>query len=120
MTDPRKMMRDAPEMLMDLFETVAAAGRQSGMEGDASDAMALSVIETLERNWRGQQLYFGSNTRMRLRQRDLDIYSEFTGSNHAELAARYNVSKVWIYAVLRRVQAEINAGSDSDGQQSLL
>jgi|SRR5690606_40480392 len=116
MTAARKLMRDAPEMLTDLFDTASAAARRAGLNDEEADTMALEIIDTLTEAWAGQQLYFGKGARMRLRQRDLAIYQDFTGDNHAELAAKYKVSKVWVYAVLRRVNYEIN----SETQQSLL
>ena len=53
---------------------------------------------------------------MRLSKRDLDIFREFTGNNVPELAAKYKVSAVWIYAVLRRVREQ----TSTDAQQALL
>ena len=116
MTVARNIMRDAPEMLADLFDTVATTANKKGFEAEAADELALEVVDLLTAAWAGQQLYFGKGTHMRLRQRDLDIYREFDGKNHAELAAKYNVSVVWVYAVIRKVKARIH----SETQQSLL
>ena len=57
---------------------------------------------------------------MRLSKRDLDIYREFTGDNIKELAAKYKVSAVWIYAVIRRVKDQVRANTPQDNQQPLL
>jgi Mor family transcriptional regulator len=111
-----KSMRDAPEMLMDLYDHTSAAARAAGLSADDADKLALDVVDQLGEIWAGQQLYFGKGCIMRLRKRDLDIYNEFTGKNHAELAAKYKVSTVWIYAVIRKVKQQIH----DEAQQSLL
>lgn len=112
----RKQMRDAPEMLADLFDVVSTAASAHGASDDEADELALAVVDTLSQNWAGQTIYFAKGVLMRLRQRDLNIYRDFTGKNHAELATKYNVSTVWVYAVIRKVKAQIH----SESQPSLL
>jgi Mor family transcriptional regulator len=116
MSTQTKFLRDAPEMLMDLYDHTAAAARKAGLSDDAADKLAIEVVDQLGETWAGQQLYFGKGCIMRLRKRDLDIYNEFDGKNHAELAAKYKVSTVWIYSIIRTVKKQIHA----DAQQPLL
>ena len=112
----RPKPHDAPEMLADLMDAGSTIARQFGLDDEQADELALRIVEQLENDWRGQQLYFGSTTKMRLSKRDLDIFREFTGNNVPELAAKYKVSAVWIYAVLRRVREQ----TSTDAQQALL
>ncbi|WP_428243000.1 Mor transcription activator family protein [Gynuella sp.] len=116
MSETRKMMRDAPEMLYNLFDAATRAAQQAGLNDEQADQLAIQIIDELEEHWAGLQLYFAKGTRMRLRQRDLDIYREFSGHNHAELAAKYKVSIVWVYAIVKRVKDAIH----DDAQQPLL
>ncbi|MDN5451260.1 MAG: DNA-binding protein, partial [Enterobacterales bacterium] len=39
-------------------------------------------------------------------QRDLQIFSEFNGRNHSELAKKYSVSLQWIYKIVKAVRKE--------------
>ncbi len=116
MTAARNIMRDAPEMLADLFDTIATAAAETGLNQEKADELALSVVDQLAAAWSGQLLYFGKNTHMRLRQRDLDMYRDFDGHNHAELADKYKLSVVRVYAIIKKVNELISV----EGQQSLL
>ena len=116
MSDARRIMRDAPEMLADLFDTIATAAAETGLNQEKADELALSVVDQLAAAWSGQLLYFGKNTHMRLRQRDLDMYRDFDGHNHAELADKYKLSVVRVYAIIKKVEELISV----EGQQSLL
>ena len=44
MSDARRIMRDAPEMLADLFDTIASAAAERGMNQEDADALALAVV----------------------------------------------------------------------------
>lgn len=116
MTDARKIMRDAPDSLLDLFESVSTAAVAAGLDREKADKIGLEVVDILAAAWGGQAIYFAKNTHINLRQRDLNIYREFNGSNHAELAVKYNVSIVWVYAIIKRVRDSIR----SDSQMPLL
>ena len=116
MSDARRIMRDAPEMLADLFDAIASAAAERGMNQDDADALALAVVDQLADAYAGQLLYFGKGTHMRLRQRDLDMYRDFDGHNHAELADKYKLSVVRVYAIIKKVTELISV----EGQQSLL
>jgi Mor family transcriptional regulator len=104
-----KVVRDGPELLVNLCEVISRQVREAGLDWETADTVALAVVESMAEQWGGQSVYFpkGSHAQMRLRKRDLDIYREFTGHNHADLAARYGVSKVWVYAIVRRLREEI-------------
>ncbi|MBE8614120.1 DNA-binding protein, partial [Morganella morganii] len=39
-------------------------------------------------------------------QRDREIFNEFDGRNHHELARKFGVSLQWIYSVVKRVRKE--------------
>lgn len=116
MTPARTLMHDAPEMLMDLFDAVSLKAQQAGIDHDTADQIALDAVDELSECWAGQQLYFAKGVNMRLRKRDLNIYQDFTGNNHADLASKYNVSVVWVYAVIKKVKQQI----ESETQGSLL
>lgn len=104
---PDRKMRDAPELLADLYAHTARIARDQGMDNEHADLLALAVTESIASHWGGQIVYVAKGARMRLSKRDLDIWRDFTGRNHAELAEKYDVSVQWIYAILKRVRDEI-------------
>lgn len=113
------MSHSAPEFLTDLYDISATIARENGLDDERADAMALQIIDKLRPNWEGTQPYFAKGLSMKLRERDLKIYQEFTGNNHSELAVKYNVSRVWVYAIIKQVDAEVRRRA-REGQQPLL
>jgi Mor family transcriptional regulator len=101
---PSRLMRDAPELLRDLFDQAAHLGRKRGLSAEDADALALELVDTMAANWGGRHINFPKGTSIKLIQRDLAIYQEFNGRNHSELAAKYGVTTVWVYAVIRKVR----------------
>jgi len=117
--DTRDMVRNASSMMLDLFEIASACAQAKALDVEAADELALHIVDKLAHNWAGQQLYVGKSVKshLRMRQRDLDLYRDFTGHNHAALAAKYKVSTVWVYAVIRRIRQEIQENAQ-EAQQS--
>jgi len=117
MSNDRKM--NAPEFLADLFDIVSRLGQQQGLNKDEADELADLIVDDVCDEWGGLPIYIGKGTHMKLSQRDLDVYREFTGDNHQELAHQYGISKVWVYAILRRVKRQLEAKA-AEQQQPLL
>lgn len=108
MTTPTELlMRDAPELLRDLYDQTAHLARQSGLNCEDADRMALALVEVMTENWRGRNINFPKGTTMRLLKRDLAIWREFDGGNHSDLAEKYDVTTVWVYSIIRKVRALI-------------
>ena len=57
-------------------------------------------------NWGGQNVYFPMGMVWKVSQRDREIFLEFDGRNHHELARKFGVSLQWIYSVVKRVRKE--------------
>lgn len=60
----------------------------------------------LAAHWGGQNIYFPMGLSYKLSQRDRQIYDDFTGANHSELARKYGVSLQWIYKIVKTVRQE--------------
>lgn len=117
MEPDRKM--NAPEFLADLFQIVAQVARQQGCDPEQADAIADACTDSVAKEWGGLSVYIGKGTHMNISRRDLAIYQECTGKNHQELAHKYGVTKVWVYAILRRVKQQLEAQA-GESQRSLL
>ncbi|WP_330166238.1 Mor transcription activator family protein, partial [Escherichia coli] len=54
----------------------------------------------------GQNVYFPMGMVWKVSQRDREIFREFNGRNHHELARKFGVSLQWVYSVVKRVRKE--------------
>lgn len=61
-------------------------------------SLARHLTAQLVEEFAGSSIYFPTLARQR---RDAAIRAEFDGTNHAELAKRYRVSRATIYAILK-------------------
>lgn len=108
MTTPTELlMRDAPDLLRDLYDQTAHLARARGLDREDADRLALALVEVMTDNWGGRNFNFPKGTTMRLLKRDLAIWREFDGSNHSDLAVKYDVTTVWVYSIIRKVRALI-------------
>lgn len=98
--------RYSEELLVDLVTTVEQALADDGIDKHTARKAALEAAESLRVRWGGQQLYFPKGIRFELSQRDLDIFEEFNGHNHNELAKKYDVCMVRIYKIVKQVRRD--------------
>ena len=106
-----------PELLADL-EAQACACLLSVAPVDKPTAQHISrqLTNHLLANWRGQIIYFSRNLGGKLDERDQQIYADFNGTNHQQLAKKYDIAVQQIYQIIKRIrQAEI-----AERQMSLL
>lgn len=114
-----------PELLLDLASHVAAQVKAlCGVSQETADAVGLAVADFMSGHWGGQLLYFPKGMARKLSARDMEIYTRFNGSNHADLARENDVSLQHIYRIIKIVHAgEIAARQggfflDSDEDES--
>ncbi len=104
-----------PELLIDLSDHVAAALVElAQIDQTAASQLGREIAERMAAVWGGQNIYFPQGMSMRLAQRDRQIYSEFTGANHSDLARKYGVSIQWIYKIVKAVHREERALREPD------
>jgi Mor family transcriptional regulator len=104
MTDFRSK---GPELLTDLTEHIAVALVELvSMEADAARHVAQEVSDRMAAHWGGQNLYFPMGLSVKLSRRDRQIYEEFNGTNHSELARKHGVSLQWIYKIVKAVRKD--------------
>lgn len=97
---------EMPELLSDLAEKTAEILRES-IEIDPATASHIGVklARSIAEKWKKQLVYIPEGLGMYIHERDLQIYKEFNGSNHAELARKYKISMQWVYAIVKKMQA---------------
>lgn len=105
------MQRDsrskAPELLTDMqAHVMAALVELAAMHSDAADQVSREVVQRMATHWGGQNIYFPMGLSVRLSERDHQLFSEFNGANHSDLARKYGVSLQWVYKIVKQVRAE--------------
>ncbi len=99
-----------PELLVDLAEQCSVALRETaGLDKDKAEQVGREIADRMAAHWGGQNIYFPMGLSYKLSQRDRQIYDDFTGANHSELARKYGVSLQWIYKIVKTVRLEETA-----------
>jgi Mor family transcriptional regulator len=112
MTDFRSK---GPELLIDLTEHIAIAlAELVSMESAKAQHVAKEVSDRMAAHWGGQNIYFPMGQSIKLSRRDRQIYDDFNGSNHSDLARKYGVSLQWIYKIVKAARKEAIAHRQGD------
>lgn len=107
--------KKGPELLVDLANQCGKVIAESlNVDPDKAFQVGKEVAEHMAKHWGGSGIYFPMGMTYKLSQRDRQIYSEFKGNNHFELAKKYEVSVIWIYKIIRTVQKEELASRQKD------
>jgi Mor family transcriptional regulator len=114
-TPSQLLMRDAPDLLRDLYDQTTHLAKQRGLAREEADQLALALVDVMTGNWGGRNINFPKGTTMRLLKRDLAIWQEFDGRNHSDLAEKYDVTTVWVYSIIRKVRKLVR----NEGQPGL-
>lgn len=104
-----------PELLLDLIDQLTVALEEMvSLERSKAQHVAKEVAERMTAHWGGQNLYFPMGMVVKLSRRDRQIYDDFNGDNHHELARKYGVSLQWIYKIVKAMRKEHIASLQSD------
>lgn len=102
--------RSAPELLSDLATHATDILKEVGkISQDEAEALAWAITDRIAEHWGGQNLYIPRGCILGVEKEHLDIFNDFNGHNHAELAMKYKKSVIWIYAVIKRVKKQLMA-----------
>lgn len=107
MSDNSQFRSKGPELLVELAQYTAITVRKI-IEIDATVAEQIgeAVADCMMQAWGGQNVYFPMGMVWKVSQRDREIFQEFDGRNHYELARKFGVSVQWVYSVVKRVRKE--------------
>ena len=96
-----------PELIADLEDQAIACLLASVPHINRPTAVQISkkLARYLTDNWRGQIIYYPKNTGGELDERDKQIWAEFDGKNHQQLAKKYNLATQQIYQIIKRARA---------------
>ncbi|MBK7364972.1 MAG: hypothetical protein IPI97_08215 [Nitrosomonas sp.] len=102
MTEPQKM----PELLTDLASRAQKIlAEKTGMETSLAEHVGFEIAREMAENWGGQSIYVPKGHEMQLHSRDEQVWDDFDGHNHNQLAAKYKISVQWVYTIVKRMRA---------------
>ncbi|EPE65159.1 Mor transcription activator family protein [Pasteurella multocida] len=100
----------APEILADLAKHIETQlltkVKSNEFNSELAKQIGIEVASHIAQSWGGGVIYIPRNLVLLLSERDRRIFNEFNGSNHRELARKYNVSMQWIYQIVKKVTKE--------------
>lgn len=100
----------APELLRELMAKTAAVLREKGgLAENVSNELAAAVVDMVRADLGGQLIYFPKGTMMDVQARDLDMWQDFNGHNHEELARKYDLAVPVVYDRLKKIKRHIMA-----------
>ncbi|MFP1892808.1 Mor transcription activator family protein [Lonsdalea quercina] len=110
MTNSNSFRSKGPELLVELAQHTSNILHEAvDMDTCTADQIGEAVASRMMQVWGGQNVYFPMGMAWRVSQRDQEIFNDFNGKNHHDLARKYGVSLQWIYSVVKRVRKEEQA-----------
>lgn len=98
------MEQQRHELLSDVADLVAVVLEDHGVEVGLAEQCGAALADRLAAHWGGQLINIPKDYRFKLAARDLLIYEEFTGNNHADLARKYDMTVRGIYKIIERAR----------------
>ncbi|WP_211224692.1 Mor transcription activator family protein [Oceanospirillum beijerinckii] len=102
------------ELLADTAQQTEELLKLYGIDESIADQVGCAVADHLANHWGGQLINIPKDYQYKLANRDLEIWNDFTGSNHAQLAKKYKLSTRAIYKIIKRVK-ERQSAADQPG-----
>lgn len=101
------MQKNKPgtELLSDLADRVSTV-ISNHLPPSVASSIAEEIACDMARHWGGQLIYFPKGRYVFLSKRDREIYSKFTGNNHAELAREYDLGIQQIYEIIKSMHRQ--------------
>lgn len=93
-----------------LYDIIYHALIRQGMSGKQALMVAEESTDTILDEFGGENLYIPKNISGKAARRNRQIYDEFTGDNHDELAKKYGVTLQRIYAIIKE-QRQLEFGA---------
>ncbi|MFO1421200.1 MAG: Mor transcription activator family protein [Candidatus Competibacteraceae bacterium] len=109
MTD-LKFPEKYPEILSDLAGLVHRRLIEQGIGADLATKTALDLAEDVRLKWGGGLIYIPKGDGFARGCRDAEIWREFNGRNHAELARKHGLTLSCVYDIIARERNRRQAG----------
>lgn len=104
MTDLTDPLREPPEMLAGLRAIAQGVlADKAAIDPELAAHAAHEIMMAFAEHWGGDSVYVPKADTLQRHSRDLAIWDDFRGDNHAALSRKYRISKVWVYAIVKRM-----------------
>ncbi|MEW8522511.1 MAG: Mor transcription activator family protein [Candidatus Thiodiazotropha endolucinida] len=101
----KELLSKGPELLADLADHTSAIHREMTTLDDTLIArITRELVDRMRHIWGGQLIYFPKGDSLEVAARDIQMYADFNGHNHDELARKYQLSIQQVYKRLRLVR----------------
>ena len=90
-------------LLQDLRDQATLLFQDANIDPQKASQIANELMYITAKHWGGQSLYIVKVDCFLADARDIQIYNEFDGHNHSELAKKYDLSAVYIYRIVKRM-----------------
>ena len=94
-----------PELLNHLADSVCSIAMEFGIDRCVSEQIGHEVAVKMATDFGGQNVYIPIGLTFKLHQRDLEIFNQFNGNNHNELARINKICVQRIYKIIKAVRA---------------
>lgn len=93
-----------PELVADLeAQTATFLLSELNLDNQQAQIISKKLSRHITSNWGGQLIYIPKNQGGKLDERDQQIYAEFNGKNHFDLAKKYDLAVQQIYKIVKTV-----------------
>ncbi len=96
--EPRQI---GAELLVDVAGKISALAVKHGLPEERAQLFGAEAASKLADDWGGQLVYIPMDMAARNKERNAEIYSEFTGANVADLVTKYGLSLHTIYRIIK-------------------
>jgi len=103
-----------PEILQDLRDQLVTSLTEQGIDAQVAYQCAYQTTEQIRKDWGGLSIYICKGQDFELSQRDLNIWSEFTGHNHQALCRKYDITLQWLYKIIKAQRKKAQQDSQRD------
>lgn len=101
-----RMVKRRAALYEEIQGVVVASLTDEGVADDIAEIVAVGVVNALAEHWGGCLISFPKDFAYEISIRDEQIFQEFNGSNHRELAQKHGVTERTIYSIVKRCQRE--------------
>ena len=90
------------ELLSDIADQIALVLHELNIDGDVAEQCGEVIANHLAEHWAGQHITIPKDYAHKISARNLQIWEEFDGSNHRELAKKYGITPNAIYRIIKQ------------------
>lgn len=99
-----KQSRQGKALLLDLRDLACRLLKNATAVDDAAASqISNELMYQVSQHWGGQSIYIIKDDTFQAEERDIQIYKEFNGHNHSELAKKYDLTEIYIYRIVKRM-----------------